>query len=595
MKQGPLLVDTAHRRRPDQTPGPVLLVRLEPSHRIFFRNLKDLFWRRNKQALQLVSQPGVFWPDVFVSARMPWTRFVQSGFGHVLIIAALWGSARFWPQRPQIIQQPVFHSSDVVYYDATEYLAPLDTGGTHPPKAAKGDPAFAPQPIISVPPEADNRTQTVVAPPKLKLEHDVPLPNVVAWARPQPTIPTAAVSSSPANLKLPALPSSVVAPPPDVKTDLKRTASLTDSVVAPAPDVNAALARRDVHAPQAAIVEPPPSMDNSNSRRVSDINIGHSQVVAPAPQLPMSEQRASANLAGMGNASAAVVPPPPSAQGSGGAAGDGRLIALNLHPAAPTGPVDVPAGNRRGTFAATPEGKPGAVGTPDISGDNRRSAETGAGGSHGSGNAAGSGSGTNGVPTGLFVGSSPKSGTTSAVAGGNTPGVSRSSTVNSSLIASATPPRVSTTPRRSADLPDNATEVERKVFGDRKFYAMTLNVPNLNSAGGSWVMHFAELKKEEEKQGDLVAPVATQEVDPGYPLELMKQNVQGVVMLSAVIHSDGSVGDVKILRGVDDRLDQYATSALARWRFRPATKNGDPIALQAVVMIPFHPTRTAGF
>ena len=144
-------------------------------------------------------------------------------------------------------------------------------------------------------------------------------------------------------------------------------------------------------------------------------------------------------------------------------------------------------------------------------------------------------------------------------------------------------------------MPANATnELERKVFGYRKIYAMTLNVPNLNSAGGSWVMHFVELK-DAEKQGELVAPVATQEVDPGYPLELMRQNVQGIVMLSAVIHSDGRVGDVKVLRGIDDRLDQYASAALSRWHFLPATRNGDPVALQTVVMIPFRPMRKPGF
>jgi TonB family protein len=142
-------------------------------------------------------------------------------------------------------------------------------------------------------------------------------------------------------------------------------------------------------------------------------------------------------------------------------------------------------------------------------------------------------------------------------------------------------------------MPSNAaSDLERKVFGGRKFYSMTLNVPNLNSAGGSWVMHFAEMK-EGESQSDLTAPVATQAVDPGYPLELMRQNVQGTVTLSAVIRSDGSVGNVEVLRGVDDRLDVYARAALARWRFRPATRNGDAVALQAVVMIPFRP-RKAG-
>jgi TonB family protein len=135
-----------------------------------------------------------------------------------------------------------------------------------------------------------------------------------------------------------------------------------------------------------------------------------------------------------------------------------------------------------------------------------------------------------------------------------------------------------------------ATDVDRWIFGDKKFYAMTLNMPNLNSAGGSWVIRFAELNPNEAK-GDLTAPEATRKVDPAYPLELMRRNVQGTVTLYAVIRHDGSVSDVRVLRGVDDQLDQYARAALAHWHFRPATKNGAPVDLEAVVMIPFKPVR----
>ena len=38
----------------------------------------------------------------------------------------------------------------------------------------------------------------------------------------------------------------------------------------------------------------------------------------------------------------------------------------------------------------------------------------------------------------------------------------------------------------------NLSEPERAVFGNRKFYSVTLNMPNLNSASGSWVIRFAE-------------------------------------------------------------------------------------------------------
>jgi len=119
---------------------------------------------------------------------------------------------------------------------------------------------------------------------------------------------------------------------------------------------------------------------------------------------------------------------------------------------------------------------------------------------------------------------------------------------------------------------------------------MSLNLPNLNSAGGSWVIRFAELKDGGET-GTLAAPVATQTADPAYPLELMRQNVQGTVTLMAIIRSDGTVSDVQVLQGVDERLDEYARKALARWHFRPATRNGNPVDLEAVVRVPFRPMR----
>jgi TonB family protein len=590
MNQRPLLIDPSGKHQPAAPAVPALLVALEPWHRVFLRNLSDLFRPRQKPPLPLVSRPANFWPDVFVPTRLPWARFLQSTLGHILVIAAVWGGSQvwpgLWPQRPQLVERNIFHSSDVIYYEASEYLAPLDTGGRQARTPQKGEPEHAPQPIISVPPEADNRAQTIVAPPNLKLERNVPLPNIVSWARPKPTIPTATIGNSPSDLRMPVLPASLVAPMPDVSSAMKPNLALPDSVVAPAPEVMGAISRREAHAPQPAIVEPPREIEDAASRRWTNINIGHAQVVGPAPLLPVSEQHAVASMAPMGNSSGAVVPPPPQVQGSG-VSGDGRLIALNLHPAAPGGPLDVPAGNRRGALAATPEGKAGAAGTPDIPADHHATLNASGGGRD-------AGSSVNGVPPGLFVGPAPKPEGGSSVAGGIQGMPKTKSSDHSSLLARATPPVTAVPPRSSEMLANAPSELERQVFGDHKSYSMILNVPNLNSAGGSWVMHFAELK-DAEKQGNLLPPVATEEVDPGYPLELMRQNVQGTVILSAVIHSNGAVGDVRILRGVDDRLDGYASAALSRWRFRPATRNGDPVALQTVVMIPFRPMRKAGF
>ena len=587
MKPASVLLESTSESTSEARTAPVFLVDLEPWHTVFFHNFADLFRPHKQTPFLISSRPGSFWPDVFVTSRLPWNRFAQSAMCHVAVMVALWASVRLWPQPPQVLDRPVFNRADVIYYAPSEYLPPLDTGGRRRPQPHKGEPEHSPQPIISVPAEADNQTQTIVTPTDIKLSHDVPLPNIVAWSnKTQPAMPLASMSSA-ANMRVPSLPQTAVAPAPEtMPANRQRTPMLSQTAVAPVPELKTE-SSRTLQGPQAAVVQPPPSVDAASQRSLGDINIGHSQVVAPAPELPVAEQYAAPSRSQTtlgGGAGVAAVPPPPSISGNAGSNPNGRIIALGIHPAAMS-PAEMPAGNRRGTFAATPEGKTGAPGTPDVvAGANR-------------GNGSGAGKNNGGIPSGLTVGAGPENQNRSAVAGKGT-GTGSGGTAtghtsdNSRLVADATPPRVTATPSRP--LPevsrDRATDVDRWIFGEKKFYAMTLNMPNLNSAGGSWVIRFAELNPNEAK-GDLTAPEATQKVDPAYPLELMRRNIQGTVTLYAVIRNDGSVSDVRVLRGIDDQLDQYARAALARWHFRPATKNGAPVDLEAVVMIPFKPVR----
>jgi TonB family protein len=558
-----------------------LLVTLEPRYRVFGRNLRDLVLPRRQPPLRLISWPAAPWPDVIVSTRLPWGGFFQSLCLHALALVTLWGVAQILPRRMLVAQQPVFHHEDVIYYSPSEYLPPLDTGKVPHAIAEKGDPEFAPQPIISVPPEADNRRQTVVTPPPAKLDHEVPLPNIVAWSPAPVAVPIAVTAREAADLRLPSLNSQAVAPQPDVRPATQRQApAMKETAVAPAPRVDWSSQREVVRAPEPSIVAPPPQIESAISGRLGDINIGRAEAVAPAPKLPLGEQQAlmaqRTGAPSIGGPS--VVPPPPSVQGAGVAgSGGGKIIALNVRPQAPATAVDIPAGNRSGTFAATPEGRRGAAGTPG----SKNGAAISRGDGLGTNNAEGQGNTSGNAPPGLYVGAGPEVGVT-------TP--SGESPADLTLRASTSAPWVTVTPKNpSSEVPtDKVTDLDRRVFGSKKFYSMTLNMPNLNSAGGSWVIRFAELNESQE-QGPLSAPVATEKVDPAYPLELMRRNIQGTVTLYAVINRDGSVGAVRVLDGVNDRLDGYAEAALRRWHFQPASKNGIAVAIEAVVRIPFKP------
>jgi len=533
---------------------PTLLVELPPWHRVFRRNLADLFWRRHAPPLRLASKPADFWPDVFVHQPLPWGKFAQSVVYHATALALLWSVSLLLPRTVQVAERPTFNHEDVIYYSAADLLPPLDTGDSRPQQEQKGDPTYAPQPILSVPPEADNHRQTIVTPPQLKLNRDVPLPNVVAWPKIAPQVPIAA--TQPASMA-------------------ERAPTLDMPAVAPAPDVKLASSRQSMQNLASSAVAPAPVVDAASTLRVGDLNIGHSAVVAPAPQLAVAEQRVAAGRTGLGN-SKDVVPPPPSVSGSAGGASSGRLIALSIHPGV-AAPVEPPAGNRRGSFSAGPQGKTGASGTAEITGSGHGTQSGGAGR-------------RTDIPSGLHVGAGADAKTGAIGGNGRGDGTGSGDSKSPAMMARVSPPRVTS---RAEDQTANRTaesEEEKEIFGDRRFYSMTLNIPNLNSAGGSWVIHFAEKNGADDK-GELSAPTATTMVDPAYPLELMNQHVQGTVTLYAVIGSDGAVSDVRVLNSADDRLDQYARQALMRWRFRPASKNGSPVPLEAVVKIPFRASR----
>ncbi|HVI06825.1 MAG TPA: energy transducer TonB, partial [Candidatus Binatia bacterium] len=337
-------------------------------------------------------------------------------------------------------------------------------------------------------------------------------------------------------------------------------------------------------------------------RRSGDFSIAPSAVIAPAPQLALDAQQSLAarfpSLKAAGGEPSKIIAPPPSLAGIQ-ASHSGGVTALSLHPAVGVPPAP-PAGNRRGTFAATPEGHPGATGSAGTHAGETSHANAGTG-SGKAGGAGSSGRADSNLPSGLYVG---KASSAAPVAGNSPARSSNADWVNPRLIAGSRPrlPVRALQPESKSVL----SEEERAVFGNRKFYSLTLNMPNLNSAGGSWVIRFAALKPESGSGSpssadasagdpatapDLSAPTATRKVDPAYPLELMRQNVGGVVMLYAIIHADGTVGDVRVLRSDDERLDQFARNALGKWQFSPAARNGTAVDVEAIFRVPFRPGR----
>lgn len=93
--------------------------------------------------------------------------------------------------------------------------------------------------------------------------------------------------------------------------------------------------------------------------------------------------------------------------------------------------------------------------------------------------------------------------------------------------------------------------------------------------------------KEPLRVGGLIrAPEKIRDVAPRYPAIAQSAGVEGLVILEAVIGENGSVQNVRVLRG-KPLLDEAAADAVRQWRFTPTLLNGQPVPIVMTVTVSF--------
>ncbi len=83
-----------------------------------------------------------------------------------------------------------------------------------------------------------------------------------------------------------------------------------------------------------------------------------------------------------------------------------------------------------------------------------------------------------------------------------------------------------------------------------------------------------------------VKPKVMHSVKPMYPEEALRDSLEGKVFLRFIVNLDGSVSDVRVLRGLEE-FHQAAIDAVSQVRFKPAEHNGKPVAVWMVQPVSF--------
>jgi len=525
---------------------PKLDIAWDSFHNNFFSGI-PVFFQRAKIAKDV--PPSTIFPDLNLESRIPVFTIFLAAVLHIAFFLAPWPEFAVTPPPNHVFDNTQLTWSGPIN-DLPLLQIPKNRSKSSPKsEEAKLDPsesaeAFHPrQRIYTDPVRPTHPRQTLIntsAPaeaPKIL----PPLPNVVQLAASQaPAKPRMEIDGKALAKLHPKTVRSVATtetPTPDIAnleqhTALLNIASSTNGPAKPKLEINPSSAPHVGHQSQPGDVS-----------------------AAPAPEVP---------IGGAPNSNAAST-----------------LIALSANPAPPVPTVPPAQGNLAARVAMSPEGKPGASGTSI-----NATSGSGAGGL----DPVSSGKGSSNNSVGISItGGNPKPSPKSSGLGGplilalpkSESGYKRP---DPNAVAEDPPERVG--PPDFAILTPGAKP--EQIFSTKHVYTMNVNMPNLNSATGSWIIHFSELHIDPAHRGGSVSsPVPVHKVDPKYPQASVMQHIEGEVILYAVIRKDGSVDGIQKVRGLDDLLDANSIDAFAKWKFEPALRDSEPVDVEAIVHIPF--------
>jgi protein TonB len=88
--------------------------------------------------------------------------------------------------------------------------------------------------------------------------------------------------------------------------------------------------------------------------------------------------------------------------------------------------------------------------------------------------------------------------------------------------------------------------------------------------------------------GSVTLPVPIKKVEPEFSEEARRARANGTVIVYCEIGPDGQPRNLRVARSFGMGLDEKAMEAVAKWLFRPATRNGKPVTVSANIEVSFH-------
>ena len=87
----------------------------------------------------------------------------------------------------------------------------------------------------------------------------------------------------------------------------------------------------------------------------------------------------------------------------------------------------------------------------------------------------------------------------------------------------------------------------------------------------------------------IMSPEVIKETKPRYTAAAMDAKIQGLVEMEAIVLTDGTVGEVRVVRSLDKEfgLDEAAVAAMKKWQFKPGKRDGVAVPVMVAVEMTF--------
>jgi periplasmic protein TonB len=85
----------------------------------------------------------------------------------------------------------------------------------------------------------------------------------------------------------------------------------------------------------------------------------------------------------------------------------------------------------------------------------------------------------------------------------------------------------------------------------------------------------------------ITAPVPIKTPQAKYSREARKKKIEAQCLVSIIVDTNGLPQNAKIIRSVGYGLDESALAAIKKYRFKPAMKDGHPVAVEMKIEVNF--------